>query len=85
MGALRKLEEKTQTFKVRGVVPISGNYADKDLMPNIPGLSDKKNCREWEPGVPIELNKIRDKDEAYWTKYRGTPKAFISLHAGQEI
>ena len=85
VGQLRKLEEKTQSFKVRAVVPITGQYADKELMPNIPGLSDKKNCREWEPGVPIELNKIRDKDEAYWATYKGTPKAFITLKAGQNI
>jgi len=85
VGQLRKLEEKTQTFKVRAVVPIAGNFADRELMPNIPGLSDKKNCREWEPGVPIDLKKIRDKDEAYWTTYKGTPKAFITLKAGQNI
>src|SRR6185503_3868370 len=48
-------------------------------------LTDKKNCREWEPGVPIDLNKIRDKDQHYWDRYRGAPKAFISLAAGRRI
>jgi hypothetical protein len=54
-------------------------------MPDIPGLSDKKDCRDWEPGVPINLDRIRDKDQAYWDAYRGTPKAFLTLRAGQRI
>jgi putative ABC transport system permease protein len=83
VGPMRRLETRTSTFRVRSIVPITGAAADPDLMPNIPGLSDKKNCREWDPGVPIELAKIRDKDQEYWSKYRGTPKAFITLGAAQ--
>ncbi len=85
VGPLRKLEEHTSEFTVRGIVPLSGPTLDPALMPDIPGLSDKKDCRDWEPGVPIDLEKIRDKDQAYWTAYRGTPKAFITLQAGQKI
>ena len=85
VGPLRKLEEHTSEFKVRGIVPLSGPTLDPTLMPDIPGLSDKKDCRDWEPGVPIDLEKIRDKDQAYWTAYRGTPKAFITLKTGQTI
>ena len=85
VGPLRKLEEHTSEFTVRGIVPLSGPTLDPALMPDIPGLSDKKDCRDWEPGVPIDLEKIRDNDQAYWTAYRGTPKAFITLKAGQKI
>ena len=28
---------------------------------------------------------IREKDEAYWKKYKGTPKAFISLKTARKI
>ena len=85
VGPLRKLEEHTSEFTVRGIVPLSGPTLDPTLMPDIPGLSDKKDCRDWEPGVPIDLEKIRDKDQAYWSAFRGTPKAFITLKAGQTI
>ncbi|MBB6049285.1 ABC transporter permease [Armatimonas rosea] len=85
VGPLRKLEEHTSAFKIRGIVPLSGPTLDPALMPDIPGLSDKKDCRQWEPGVPIDLEKIRDKDQAYWSAFRGTPKAFITLKAGQTI
>ncbi|MCS6862306.1 MAG: FtsX-like permease family protein, partial [Abditibacteriales bacterium] len=85
VGAMRRLEERTSAFRVKAIVPMTGAAVDPDLMPAIPGLTDKKNCRDWEPGVPIDLEKIRDKDEDYWDKYRGTPKAFITLKAGQRI
>ena len=85
VGPMRRLEERSSAFRVRAVLPMDGPARDPDLMPDIPGLSDKKDCRDWEPGVPIDLEKIRDKDQAYWSAYRGTPKAFLTLRAGQRI
>jgi ABC-type antimicrobial peptide transport system permease subunit len=85
VGAMRRLEEKTTNFKIRGILPMSPPALDPDLMPDIPGLSDKKDCRQWEPGVPIELNRIRDKDQKYWEQFRGAPKAFITLRRGRVI
>ncbi|MHC4215610.1 MAG: ABC transporter permease, partial [Planctomycetota bacterium] len=55
------------------------------LMPDFPGLADQTNCRDWKPGIPIDAEKIRDKDEDYWDRHRGRPKAFITLGAGQEM
>jgi ABC-type antimicrobial peptide transport system permease subunit len=54
-------------------------------MPDFPGMSDAGNCRDWETGAPVNLAKIRDKDEQYWNDFRGTPKAFIALTAGQKL
>ena len=85
IGPLRQLAEKGSKFVIREVVPIEGKYADKDLMPNLPGMSDAGHCREWEAGVPIRLGSIRDKDEAYWNQYKGTPKAFISLNKAHQL
>jgi len=85
VGAMRKLETRTSKLTVHSIIPIEGAAADPDLMPFIPGLSDKKNCRDWEPGMPVDLTKIRDKDQAYWNRYKGTPKAFIHLKTGQKI
>lgn len=85
VGPMRRLVAKTTDFRIRSIVPLAGAALDPALMPNIPGLADKKDCRDWEPGVPIDLHKIRDKDQAYWSAYRGTPKAFITLRTGQRI
>ncbi|HSH95989.1 MAG TPA: ABC transporter permease [Roseimicrobium sp.] len=85
VGEGRKLEERTNTFTIRSIVPLEGAYADKTLMPDFPGMTDAANCRDWDTGFPIKTDAIRDKDEKYWTDHKGTPKAFISLNAGQTL
>lgn len=85
VGPMRRLEKHVRTFRIRAILPMEGPARDPNLMPDIPGLSDKKDCRDWEPGVPIDLDRIRDKDQAYWDVYRGTPKAFLTLRTGQRI
>ena len=85
LGPTRALEVKTNSFRVRSVVSLAGPAADRELMPRFPGLADAANCRDWNPGIPIDLNKIRKKDEDYWSQYRGTPKAFITLAAAQQM
>jgi len=85
VGPMRRLTEQSTAFRIRAVLPMSGGAVDRDLMPPIPGLADKKDCRDWEPGVPIDLKKIRDVDQKYWTDYRGSPKGFITLDAGRKI
>ena len=81
----RKLEERTSQFRIRDIVPIEEMTADAELMPDFPGLAEAENCRDWEPGIPIDLNKIRDKDENYWDRFRGIPKAFVTLEAGRKM
>jgi ABC-type lipoprotein release transport system permease subunit len=85
VGPMRKLHDEKSSFKVRGILPMDGPSADPNLMPDYPGLADVNNCRDWKPGIIIDLDKIRDKDETYWDKYRGTPKAFVTLKAGQAM
>ncbi|MHC5100497.1 MAG: ABC transporter permease, partial [Planctomycetota bacterium] len=81
----RKLIEQASVFTVRQVVPMMGSFADPTLMPDYPGLTEADSCGDWDSGIPIDLKKIRDKDEAYWDKYKGTPKAFVSMEAAQAI
>ncbi|MCW8134026.1 MAG: FtsX-like permease family protein, partial [Planctomycetota bacterium] len=85
MGPMRRLEERTQAFTVRSVTPLEGAAADRELMPDFPGLKDAENCREWDPGFKIDTDRIRDKDQKYWDEHKGTPKAFVSLAAGQKL
>jgi putative ABC transport system permease protein len=84
-GPLHSLKEDSTKFCVRVVRDIHDPVFDKALMPNFPGMTEAGNCRDWETGTPIDLDKIRDKDEDYWNKYKGTPKAFISLKTGIEL
>ncbi|MEI8288478.1 MAG: ABC transporter permease [Verrucomicrobiota bacterium] len=82
IGERRELQEQTAAFRVREIIPLQ---SDASWMPDFPGLADTENCREWQPGIPIHLDRIRPKDEAYWKELRGTPKAFVTLAAGQRL
>ncbi|BBE19710.1 hypothetical protein AQPE_3898 [Aquipluma nitroreducens] len=85
VGPLRRLVQKDTTFIVHSIFRIEGEKADPQLAPVIPGLSDAGNCRDWKTGVPVDLKKIRTKDEDYWKAYKGTPKAFVSLETAQKL
>lgn len=85
VGAMRKLEERSTRFRVRAVVPMTGPAADRTLMPEFPGMAKAQNCRDWDTGFPIQLDRMRAKDQKYWEDYRGTPKAFVTLAAGQRL
>jgi len=85
IGPGNQLFEKEKSFLINKIVPISGIYADRTLMPQYPGLADAGHCQDWDPGIPINLDRIRKKDEAYWDMFRGTPKAFITLSTAQTL
>lgn len=85
VGPLRELEERQCWFVVSGIVPMEEARKDAYLMPDLPGLSDAGSCSDWETGIPIELDAIRQKDEDYWETFRGTPKAYVSLERGMEL
>ena len=92
MGERRQLVEKARTFTVATPIlemdtPQLQTDADgKDSwMPDFPNVPDKKSFGKWKPGFDFDATRIRKKDEAYWEKYRGTPKAFVTLKTGQEL
>lgn len=73
------------TFRVAGVVPMTGLAVDRRLAPDYPGITTATNLADWDPPFPIDLTLIRKQDEEYWDKYRTAPKAFIPLAAGQAL
>ena len=80
-----QLKEESGLFIVSGIVEDDSKLSDKSLMPDFPGISGRSTCSEWEAGIPLLLDRIRDKDEEYWNKYGGTPKAFISYETGRKL
>nr|MDA3818594.1 ABC transporter permease [Prolixibacteraceae bacterium] len=85
IGPLRKLDTDSAFFVIKDIVPIEGQFADRKLMPYIPGFSEVLNCRDWETGVPLNFEWIRQKDEDYWDEYKGTPKAYIAYSKAKEL
>jgi len=85
IGRGRELIEKSSVFRVKSIVPLTGIYSDRDLLPDFPGLAEVDTTQDWKPGIPIDLDRIREKDEDYWNRFRGTPKAFVTLGAAREM
>jgi putative ABC transport system permease protein len=81
-GGLKKLLTRSHRFRVSGIVPISEFKKQADMITaDFPGLSGVKRCTDWNSDLPIDMSRITKADEDYWTAYRQTPKALVSLDA----
>ena len=80
-----RLESATATFKAAAIVPLQGEAADPDLVPAYPGITETLHMADWDPPFPVDLKRIRPKDEEYWDRHRTTPKAFVPLPVGQKL
>ena len=76
---------ETVVFRLKGILPIEGIAADRDIIPEFPGIHDTADMSEWESPFPIDYTLVRDKDETYWDEYGATPKAFIPLEIGKRL
>jgi ABC-type lipoprotein release transport system permease subunit len=80
-----RLRTETAEFRLARIVPMMGPAADRDLVPDYPGITDSDRLADWDPPFPIELNRVRPIDEEYWNRHRATPKAFIPIERGQQL
>ncbi len=80
-----RLATRSQEFRVACVVPMKGLAADRDLVPDYPGITESKTFSDWDPPFPIDLKWVRPQDEDYWKKHRTTPKAFVQLETAQHL
>ena len=79
-------EERQHDFTVRSIVPMESLGIEKDLAPEFPGLTDVDSCADWDVGMPMDAAKLNDKaNEDYWDSFRQTPKALVTLAAGQGL
>jgi putative ABC transport system permease protein len=85
VDAGRKLREESSEFTVRGIVPMEHPQVDQSWTPEFPGVLEVDSMDDWEPGIPIDNDRIRKKDDDYWQEYRATPKAFIALETGRKL
>jgi hypothetical protein len=81
--SFRKILRKTETMGNVGTVDDS-RITDV-LSPEIPGLTDSAECSGWEAAIPIDFDRIRDEDEAYWNEHRSKPKAYLNFEEAQEM
>ncbi len=76
---------ETTLFRLKGILPIEGITADRDIIPEFPGIHDTADMSDWESPFPIDYTLVRDKDERYWDEYGAMPKAFIPLGIGKQL
>ncbi len=76
---------RSASFRLAGVLPMTGIAVDRDLTPDYPGITEADTIGDWDPPFPVDLKRVRPRDEDYWKKYRTSPKAFIALAAGQKL
>ncbi|MCZ6634912.1 MAG: FtsX-like permease family protein, partial [bacterium] len=85
VGPKEELLTRRETFRLKGIVAMTGLGADSGLSPEYPGLQDANDMSAWDAPFPVDLRRIREKDEAYWDTYRAAPKAFVSASTGQRL
>jgi ABC-type antimicrobial peptide transport system permease subunit len=85
-----KVVETRHVFHLKDIVQLAGAAADRDLTPEVKGVTDEASIADWNPPFPYDQNRVRatppnNQDDDYWRKYRATPKAFVSLSEGQKL
>jgi hypothetical protein len=70
----KRLEAQADT-----IIDIEDWGLSRELMPLFPGMAGKSSCSVWDPGIPLDLSKLRPRDEAYWNDKGGAPKLFFPL------
>jgi putative ABC transport system permease protein len=86
--AVIPLTEPLRGFGQRGgpVFPQAPTAAnDPNLTPEVPGITDQASIADWDAPFPFDYRRVRRQDDLYWERHRTTPKAYISLAAGQKL
>jgi len=79
------LVTRTASFKLTTILPMIALAVDRDLTPEYPGITEAQTIGDWDPPFPVDLKKVRPRDEEYWKQYRTAPKAFVSLETAQKL
>ncbi|MCA9243791.1 MAG: ABC transporter permease [Phycisphaerales bacterium] len=79
------LASSDAAFVVSAIAPVNETTADPGFSPTFPGVTDSDQMRDWDPPFPVDLDRVRPKDEQWWDEHRAAPKAFIRLEDGRRI
>jgi putative ABC transport system permease protein len=83
------LREQTASFRLAGTIPLQGAASDPDLTPEFPGITDKPDMEKWADDAPFPYDRRRvkagDVHDLFWKDHRTTPKAYVTLKAGQQM
>ncbi len=77
--------ETSATLTVDGILPLASPLADRLLTPDFPGIANADSFSAWDPPFPLDMQRIRPRDDEYWEKYRATPKGIVNLATGRRL
>ena len=80
-----RFHSDTAAFVAGPAVTGEGLFADRTLAPEFPGVSDSARMGDWDPPFPVDLGRIRERDELYWEEFRTLPKAFVPLPVARRL
>jgi hypothetical protein len=85
-----KVDEATAGFRVSGIAAMRGMAVEREVVPEVEGVTDEASIADWDPPFPFDPSRIRatpphDEDERYWDEHRATPKAFVSLGSARRL
>ena len=79
-----RLLTRTAQFRVQGSLA-TDLAVDATFAPVFPGITQARSISAWDPPFPLDLGRIRARDEDYWNRYGAMPKAVIALSVGQQL
>lgn len=76
---------KRQTHRFPQVSSADDCKISAALTPEIPGLTDARDCSRWDAGLPIDLSKITPARRQYWETYRSKPELYLNYEQAQQL
>ena len=85
-----KVVETKHQFHLKDIAKLAGAAADRNLTPEVKGVTDEASIADWNPPFPYDAKRVRstppnNQDDLYWRQYKATPKAFVSLEQGGKL
>lgn len=85
VGSRGELPEEDRTATVRGIVKMTGAATDRNLTPQVKGITDVESLADWDQPFEMNLGVVTPRDDDYWDKYRATPKLYLPLKSAQAM
>lgn len=85
-----QVDEKNFLCRVSGIAAMQELAVDRDVVPDVSGVTDEASIADWDPPFPFDRTRIRerpphDEDEQYWQEYGAAPKIFMPLVRARKI
>lgn len=72
----RRHRIESNSFHLTGVFAVGDGRFGPEMFPDFPGMTGD-SCRDWDPGLPVDLKAITPWHEAHWKGYRGSPRVLL--------